>query len=376
MSRAFRRAAAPLALLLALGACSGDGDGAPPSGSPSPSATRTSGASQTGTPPGGTADAPAVVTPTVDLLDWSAVPGSVDRTVTVSGPWTLTVDEQGRRARLSGPAPVTVTAGSRNRISDALIDRDFAVVVSQDRLERRPATATVVELATGHRFVLDGTSEVPTTTGGTWALGEGHVLHATTQDAGAMVRYCLASVDLASETSQVAWCAEPRHGFTNARITADGDSLLTFDDSQPSCRTVGSLAGGDLTPFPGVTECKGWDGALLTDGRIWSVVPRDDHIDAAHYYAAIGEGFFDLGPGTSGSLVTCAGAAYFSRDPGREGDPAQVLRWTPDGRLAVVYEAPAAGEGFITVPLRCGDDTLTVTALTEGGDEQVSAALG
>ena len=40
---------------------------------------------------------------------------------------------------------------------------------------------------------------MPTTNGGTWALGEGHLLHATIDDSGA---YCLASVDLASRAAE------------------------------------------------------------------------------------------------------------------------------------------------------------------------------
>jgi hypothetical protein len=138
---------------------------------------------------------------------------------------------------------------------------------------------------------------------------------------------------------------------------------------------VATLVGDGIEAFPAVAECQGWEGALLPGGRVWSVVPKETRIDDAHLYAALGDGFFDLGPGISGSLSICGGAAYFARDPGRDADRAQVLRWTADGRLSVVYEAPGGGEGFVTVPLRCGDTDLTLTALTEGGDEQVTARL-
>jgi hypothetical protein len=314
-----------------------------------------------------------VVEPDTDLLDWRPVPGSVGSAVTVSGRWTLTVDEQGTRAVIDGPTQVTIPAGSRRRVSDALTDGEYAVVVAQDSRETRPARATLVRLATGRRTVLDGGSPVPTTNGGTWALGEGHLLHATVRGSD----YCLARVGLTGEApeSEVTWCALPRHGFSNARIAPEGDALLTFDDARPSCRTVASLVGDRVEAFPGVAECQGWEGVLLPGGRVWSVVPKETRIDDAHLYAARGDGFFDLGPGISGSLSICGGAAYFARDPGRDADGAQVLRWTADGRLSVVYEAPGGGEGFVTVPLRCGDTDLTLTALTEGGDEQVTARL-
>jgi hypothetical protein len=71
--------------------------------------------------------------------------------------------------------------------------------------------------------------------------------------------------------------------------------------------------------------------------------------------------------------VWCGGASYFVRDPQREGDPAALMRWSTDDGLTVAYESPG-GQAFLSEP-RCGGDTLTVTALAEEGDEQVSASL-
>ena len=59
--------------------------------------------------------------------------------------------------------------------------------------------------------------------------------------------------------------------------------------------------------------------------------------------------------------------------PQLDGDPARLLRWNADDGLTIVYESPA-GQGFLAAP-RCGGDTMNVTALTESGDEQVSATL-
>ena len=111
--------------------------------------------------------------------------------------------------------------------------------------------------ASGDEFTLDGSSDVPTTNGGTWALGDGHLLHATIRKRS----YCIASVDLATRTSTLGWCAPARHGFTDARISSAGDSLTTFDDSRPSCRTVARLDGTCTEPFPGVPDCHGSEGA-------------------------------------------------------------------------------------------------------------------
>ncbi|HEU4812470.1 MAG TPA: hypothetical protein VFT00_10060 [Nocardioides sp.] len=375
MPAPLRRYAAPAAaLLLALTACSG-GDEQRPVARPAPSSTAPSSSATTPTttptapPTGGTAEEPVVLPPEVQLLDWRPVPGSVDDTVTRSGDWTLTVNEAGTRAELEGPDSSSGYGSSDERISDAFIDGQYAVVVFQDKQETRPNRAEVTNLANGRGFTVDGSSEIPTTTGGSWALGQGRLLHATV-DKGS---YCLASVDLATRRSTRGWCAPARHGFNSARITPAGDSLLTFDDSQPACRTVVSVSGSDVQSFPGVPECQGWDGLLVDGGAAWSVIPKENQIETAHFYARSADGYFDLGLGTSGSLTWCADAAYFVRDPQRDGDPAALMRWSPDDGLAVTYRSPG-GQAFLSEP-RCGGDTMTVTALAERGDEQVSATL-
>lgn len=391
-----RRYAAPLAvplvslLALALAGCAGSDqrpaadsrptstpastpsstDATGPAGSPTGASTEPSASSSGGAlPAAGTPASPAVVTAGKDPLDWSRVPGPVDDTVTRSGRWTLTVDEAGTKAEIAGPHGSSDPAGSGQRISDALIDGHWAVVVHQDKAEQRPARAVVTELAIGDRFTLDGSSDLPTVGGGTWALGDGHLLHATVH-AG---RYCVATVDLATKASVLGWCVPPRHGFNAARITPHGDSVLSFDAGRPSCRTVGHVDGIELRPFPGVPDCKAWEGLLTGDGAVWSVIPKENNVETAHFYARSGDGYYDLGPGTSGSLTWCGDAAWFVRDPQRDGDPAALMRWRSSDGLQAVYESPG-GQAFLAAP-RCGGDTMTVTALAEGGDEQVSAPV-
>lgn len=371
------RYAVAAALLLALVSC-GDSDGPDAVPTPSSDATPTSEpttpsptptASPTGGANGGTADAPEPLTPVTALLDWRPVDGSVEDPVTRGGDWTLTVTGGGSDWRLSGPRPLQGSSPAGWQVSDTLLDEDWAVVVLQDKSEQRPGRATVIDLATGKSFPLDGRADVPTTNGGTWALGAGKVLHATI-DQGA---YCLASVDLATRTSEISWCAPKRSGFNGAHATDAGTAILTFDDSQPACRTVATVADGQITPFEGVPDCKAWDGLAIEDGAVWSVIPRERHIEEAHLYARVADGYFDLGPGTAGSLTWCGDAAYFTRDPQEEGTPAALMRWSPDDGLSVAYESPK-GEAFIEEP-RCGGDAMTVTALTSSGDEQASALL-
>jgi hypothetical protein len=348
--------------------------GSPTSSAPTSEPTSTPGSETESTLEGGSADSPQVVEPATSLLDWAQVPGPTTASVTRSGPWTLSVAGNGSRATLRGPGEeTTLLADARRRISDGLIDGNWAAVVFQDSQETRPAAAQIIRLdSKSGGFMVDGSSEAPTTTGGTWALGEGRLVHPTIGPGGT---YCLATVDLAARSSERSWCAEKRHGFNGARITPAGTSLMTFDDKQPSCRTVVEVAADDVVPFPGVEECIGWEGVLTDDGAVWSVVPKPTRIEEARYYARVGEEYFDLGPGTSGTLAWCGGAAYFAQDPLRDGDPARLLRWTSGGALEVVYETSGRGPAFLTEP-RCGGDRITVTAIANSGDEQVTAPTG
>jgi len=348
--------------LLAVAGCASDQDSGPPNPSAQDSAS--------GAPEGGTPDQPAPIEATRSLLEWVAAPGLVANTVTTNGTWFLTVEASGDAYRLDGPDEAFGTGQEGTRITNALLDTDWAVVVRQDEGRKKPATAEVTDLAKGEQFTIDKDSDVPTIPGGTWALGGDTLTYATL---GADGGYCVATMDLATRETSIAWCAEAKHGFNAAHVTDHGTAVLGFDDAKPSCRTVGTVADEQFDAFPGVPECAAWEGAALRDdAAIWSVIPKEDDIDTAEFFARVGEDYYDLGPGTSGTLVPCAGAAFFVRDPKREGDPARLMRW--DGSsLAVVYEAPP-GQSFLEAP-RCGDAALVVTALSEGGDEQVMAAL-
>lgn len=353
------RYAAALLVPLGLVACSADDE---PSADPAPTPSQTTDA------PSAT---PATLTPTPAPLDWRPLPGPTDDVVTTNGRWTLTVSDDGRRWNLNGPGGDSGSAAAGWRVGDALLDDDWAVVVLQDETEQKPGRATVTDLDIGKTFAIDGTSDVPTTNGGTWALGDDRLLHATVRKGA----YCLAEVDLEARTSQVAWCAPKRSGFNAAHVSDAGTSLLTFDDSRPSCRTIVAIDGGEATPFPGVADCKGWEGVRTDDGAVWSVIPRERRIEEAHFYARAGatDLDLDLGPGVAGSLVECGDAAYFVRDPQREGQPAALLRWAADDGLTIAYESPK-GHAFIETP-RCGGDAITITAVTSSGDEQVTAAV-
>lgn len=364
------RYAAAAAVLLTLAGCGGsssDGRGPTPSADRSP--TSSTPTTTPPTPPSTTGPSSGTAEPTSTSLDWQPVPGPVRDSVTTGGGWTLTVKGNGGSWSLDGPQTSTGAGTSGFRVSDALLDADWAVVVLQDRTEQQPGRAQVTDLATGRSFAIDGRSDVPTTNGGTWALDGGHLLHATVSKG----RYCVADVDLATRTSTLGWCAPKRTGFNGAHLTPGGGSVLAFDSGRPSCRTLLTLDGTQAAPFADVPDCSAWDGLRTEDGAVWSVIPNEHRIEQAHFYADSGGERSDLGPGTAGTLAWCADAAWFVRDPQTEGDPAALMRWSATDGLSVAYESPA-GRAFLSAP-RCGGDAITVTAMAEAGDEQVTAAL-
>lgn len=368
-ARRWRPVALAACLPLLVAAC-GSGGSSSAHGTTSPSTAPPS--TSSGSPTAGSSGHPVAVAPRSDLLAWHAVPGSTRDLVTVGHGWRLTVAADGSRARLDGPQPRTVQAGPHSSISDAFLDGAHALVVSEDKLAQQPDVATLIDLGSGRATTLDHTSSPPTSVGGTWALGPDSLVHATV---GPHHAYCLATVGLATGRGSTGWCAQPRHGFSRAAITPDGTTLMTFDAHRPSCRTLVTVQGAAIAPLPGVTACQGWDSSAVAGGVVWSVVPRPQRIEVAHFYARTPGGWYDLGRGTSGSLVTCAGSAYFVRDPATRTAPAVLLRWSPsDATLSTVFASRGHGNAFLSPP-RCGGDHLTVTAYSSAGDQQVTAAL-
>ncbi len=225
-------------------------------------------------PAAGRADRPEVLTPTTSLLDWKPVPGpirrSVTRSVTDAGEWSLSVT--GASAELTGPSGSSGVATSRTPgLRRPARRRRTPSSSCRTRPRSAPRSPGSPTLASGKTTTLDGRSDLPTTNGGTWALDGDTLVHATYAPR-ATTAWPRSTSPPA--TSTLGWCAPKRHGFSNAQVTPAGTSMLTFDDSQPACRTVVAVDGTDATPFTGVPDCTGWDGALLDDGAVWSVVPK------------------------------------------------------------------------------------------------------
>jgi hypothetical protein len=358
--------------VLALTGCTADESSTPPTPTEQSTVPQSSPPDTASSPTESASATDGPLVPGTDLLDWQPVEGSVDDTVTRNTSTTVTLAADNKTAVIDGSQQLTVEAGRRGTISHVLLDAQRAVVVIEDPLAERGDQATIVDLASGGTAVIDQSSAPPTTTGGAWAMGAETLVHATVAND---TSYCLATVSLESGQGSPGWCAEPHHGFRGAVITETGLSVMGFDDQRPtSCATLLAITGTEATPFEDVTDCQGWDAALLDDGAVWSEVPKPNRQEAAVFRARLGDETFDLGSGLTGSLVWCDAAAYFVRDPETRTDPARLMRFTADGTLSVVYESASQGTAFLTQP-RCGGDAITLTSYGDQGNEQVSADL-
>lgn len=356
------RTTTALALLVVLTACSGADD-------PAPEAPTTSAAPDDGTA-GGPVDAPTVVEPVAALLDWNDTGAEPGSRYVRGAEWRALGPRDGSTVDITRDSTqMAIGAGTGRTIAEVLLDDRWAVVVKQDKAETSPSQAVAIDLGTGTQR--DLVSPEPAS-GGSWAMTDGDLYYPTSGDGGA---YCLATLALADDNGEDAWCAEPRTGWSGLTASEHGVGMMTFDDARPvACRTVNLLEGGLPLPIDGPEKCTAWDVAATADGALWSEVPKPRRQEEAHFRASAGGTFFDLGPGLTGSALPCGDSVFFVRDPQGEDDPARLMRWTPDHTLEVAYESASVGNAFLGEPA-CGGGVLTVSSFGEDGDEQAWASV-
>ena len=368
------RTTTALALLLALAGCAGNDTPGPGTESPSRSTGTTEPPSDGpagDVPTGGTIDRPTVVEPVPAPLEWRDT-GVDPGTRYVKGPeWEAlgTSDDTSVELARDGDA-VRIPAGRDRTISEVLMTTGWAVVVKQDEAETAPSQVAVVDLATG------GQSEVvtpPPASGGSWALTGGDLYYPTYGDDRA---YCLATYALADSNGEDGWCAPARSGFSGLTASEHGVGIMTFDDARPvACRTVNLLDGSGVPqPVEGPQDCAAWDVAATVDGALWSEVPEPRRQEEGRFHASADGGYFDLGPGTTGTAVPCGDSVFFVRDPQGADEPARLMRWTPGHTLEVAYESDSVGNAFLGEPA-CGGGVLTLSSFGDKGDEQVWASV-
>jgi hypothetical protein len=309
------------------------------------------------------------VAATPAVLDWKPTGGGPEDRRTVGPEWTALVDEPGTTATFEGPSGrVTVETGGRRPVGDLLMNADWAVVVASDEQQQLPVLAKLVDLSDGTTHDITHPAPSPSS----YALAGDRVLYGTYDRGGA---YCLAEVEAATGTGDFTWCAPKRTGLTRVTHGAGGTAFLSFDDQRPvSCRTPMLFSDGRARPVEEAADCSAWDVAATPGGAVWSEVRRERQAEEGDFRAVADGTTYDLGPGTTGTLLPCGDSVWFVRDPQSRTEPARLMRWTPDATLEVAFESEAQGTAFLAPP-ECAGDVLTVSSFGPGGDAQVSATV-
>lgn len=362
MRRACRTAIAATLLLVAPG-CAGD------EREPAEAPTSSGAASETPSQTPIDTEQPEGESP--GLLDWRPTGRLVDERVVVGEKWTAVAragDVTFESA--TGAADVTLDSVDSGEVNALLLEGDTAVVSYSFGGEVASGLGFRVDLTTGEQIKI----VVPEpANGGDWALLDDNLYYPALSEDG---RACLASFAVADGNGEDGWCPEGRVGIAELEANEHGVAAMLFDyASDISCRTLTLLdQTGVPQPVAGVPECTGWDIAATSTGIVFSEVPRPRRQEVAVFSAIVdGAPPQRLATGTTGSLVSCGGDAFFVSDPTTGADPARLMRW--DGNeLSVAYESTSTGNAFLGRP-ECADGILTVSSFGEDGDEQVSASV-
>ncbi len=362
MRRGVGTAIAATLLLLAAG-CADDSESAP-----EPTTSSSDAASPTPDETDSTSAEPAEPS---GQLEWRPTGHLVDERVVVGEKWTAVAragDVTFESA--TGADDVTLDRVVSGHVNALLLEGDTAVVSYSFGGEVASGLGFRVDLTTGEAIKI----VVPEpANGGDWALIDDSLYYPGLAEDD---RACLATLAVADGNGEEGWCPSGRVGIAELDANEHGVAAMLFDyASDISCRTLTLLdQAGVPQPVEGPDECIGWDIAATSTGIIFSEVPRPRRQERAVFSAVTGDGPPQrLAKGTTGSLVSCGGDAFFVSDPTTMTEPARLMRW--DGTdLSVAYESASKGNAFLGRP-ECADGIVTISSFGEDGDEQVSASV-
>lgn len=383
-------AVAAAALLCTVAACSSHSSG---NGSPSDSDRPATSTGTTGgdgpdseDPPesddetfGGMSSAPDRARAEDALLHWKT------RSLRDKGPaastrsWTGVADSLGKRVVISGPGDKTLRFKAKvGRVQGLEMQWPWAVVYAGGNLTggRAPARhgqIAVYDLRDGSRRTVgeDGSAPAPAMAGSV-SMHDGSLAYAT----GPNSHYCLAELDLDTLDGERLSCAKPlKEGFTQFRLTASGLGYTSFDDRRPnSCMTLKTIRGAQSEVLDAAKRCLGWEVVPGEDSVLWLQVRNPNRVEQAKAYARTADGKVKrLGPALSGSTTWCGGATYYVRPASRDGRADDLMRWSPESGLDVVWRPRNRRIAFVFAP-HCGGSTITLPGFDRDQDPVILSA--
>ena len=353
-------AAAMAAVCCFATACSGDDD----SSESSDKTSSESAASAKGSPTQSWKDA-STAQPGSEDLDWKVHNVSDSGIAAATRGWTGVADSLGKKVTLSGPGKTVRYAPKRGQVTAIEMQWPWAVVYAGGNLTNQaagPGELAVFDLRRGERRMVgkDGSAPPPSASGSV-AMHDGELAYPT----GPNNHFCLARLDLRTLDGKRVECAKPlKEGFSEFRLSDSGLGYTSFDNKRPApCMTLKEVRDGETGTVDAAKPCVGWEVVPGTDSALWLQIRNRHRVEIATAYARDTEGkVAKLGPALSGSTTWCAGATYFVRPTSKDGTADDLMRWSPDDGLDVVW-SPGKRKVSFVFPPQCGGSSITLPGL-------------
>lgn len=312
------------------------------------------------------------------LLNWESHPLDDKGPAAWTNGWSGVADSLGKRVVISGPGKTMRFKARTGRVQSLEMQWPWAVVyaggsLTGGRAGAQPGQIAVFDLRNSTRRMVgqQGSAPAPSQAGSV-SMHDGELAYAT----GPNDHYCLAKLDLATLDGERLGCAKPlKEGFTQFRLTSNGLGYTSFDDRRPnSCMTLKTLRGDDSDVLRAAKNCVGWEVVPGEDSDLWLQVRNPNRIERAKAYARTDDGaVHSLGPALSGSTTWCDGSTYFIRPAGKDGQADDLMRWSPESGLDVVWTPKDRSMAFVFAP-HCGGSTVTLPGFDRDQDPVILTA--
>ena len=305
-----------------------------------------------------------------DVLDWRTNELTDEGIAAGTRNWIGVADSLGKHVTLSGPNETLEYAPNSGRVQAIEMQWPWAIVYAGGNVANRrsgPGELAVFDLRTGdRRMVGKAGSAPPPAASGSVSMHDGELAYPT----GPNNHFCLARLDLRTLDGERVECAKPlKEGFSEFRLTDSGLGFTSFDDARPApCMTLKAAHDDEMEVVDAAKPCVGWEVVPSADTAVWLQINNRHRVEVSTAYARNPDGtVVKLGPALSGSTTWCGGATYYVRPASKDGTADDLMRWSPDDGLDVVWSASRRDVTFVFAP-HCGGSSIALPGLNREHD--------